>query len=195
MKEREVEHGTIESVRRSTLGKPFLRDGDPLGGLFRPRLGEGHGENTLLHVGLDILRLDSSGQGNRPRELAVPALAHRVPVLILLRGRRGLTGDHEAVVVDVDADVLLFEPGEVERRGDAVVLGGLVDIHVWPEGAGRFVTSAPVSVAATTMVMASSAATTPEKYHLFIHRPFLLSWIRMCQQMQGNLRILGKEPW
>jgi len=130
--------------------------------LFRPGLGEGHGENAVLHGGFNFLRLRSRGQWNRPRELAISPLANRVSVLISLCGCAGLARDHEAVVVYVDINVLFLEPGELERHRDAIVLGGLMYVHARPERTGNFVASATMSavpMTATTVVVWSTTVT------------------------------------
>jgi len=64
-----------------------------------------------------------------PRELAVSALANRISIVVLLRRRRALPGDSQTVIVDFNINVLLLEPGKLERGSDDVFLRILVEIH------------------------------------------------------------------
>lgn len=66
---------------------------------------------------------------NSARELAAPALLNDEAVLLLLAGEFGLSGDDKSVVLEVDRYVLLLQAGQLEGRGDEVVLRRFMDIN------------------------------------------------------------------
>lgn len=66
---------------------------------------------------------------NSARELAAPALLDDEAVLLLLAGEFGLSGDDKSVVLEVDRYVLLLQAGQLEGRGDEVVLRRFMDIN------------------------------------------------------------------
>ena len=73
--------------------------------------------------------LDALGERDGTREASEPALAHNVALLVPLGGQLTLAGDVQDVVADLDVDVLLVDAGELERRGNEVLLLVLVDVN------------------------------------------------------------------
>lgn len=71
---------------------------------------------------------DALWDGERAREATEAAFAHDIAVLVTVRRELGLARDREDVVVDVDAHVLLCDAGQLERRGDDVLVFILMDI-------------------------------------------------------------------
>lgn len=127
------------------------RDGDALRGLRLHLARVRHGEHPVFHRSLDLLGLgneksattcacdsgyraylDALGDGERAREAAEAALAHDVAMLVAVRLELGLAGDGEEVVVHVDGHVLLVDAGQLEGRGDEVLVLVLVDVNPVP---------------------------------------------------------------
>lgn len=73
--------------------------------------------------------LNALRERERPRELAEPALADGVALLVALGGKGGLASDGQDVVLDVELDVLLREARELERGRHEVLLLVFVQVH------------------------------------------------------------------
>jgi len=110
-----------------------LRDSDPLRSLLHSVLGEGHSKDAILHGRLDFFGLSTRRQRESPGELTIPPLAHGVSVFLVLRRGLRLARNGQAIVVNIDLNVLLPETRELEGRCDLVIFGRLVDVHVRPE--------------------------------------------------------------
>ena len=93
------------------------------------------GSKLVLICGCDsgyCAYLDALGDGERAREAAKAALAHDIAVLVTVGLVLGLAGDGEQVVVHVDGHVLLVDAGQLEGRGDEVLVFVLVDVNPVP---------------------------------------------------------------
>src|SRR4051812_17977728 len=122
--------------RRRKSGRDFNLD--------RPRLGlvaqrQPDGQDAVLVLGGDAVRIDRLWQRERPGKRAVPPLD--VMELLLFRLVRhlllALDGQHE--VLDVDVDVLARHVGELGVQHQ-LVIAGLVDIH---RGRPRWISTRP----------------------------------------------------
>ena len=79
--------------------------------------------------GQDETHLNALGDRERAGELAEAALADGVATLVAVALHRALARDGEHVVAQVDVDVLLGEPGELELRGHHVPVLVLMQVH------------------------------------------------------------------
>ena len=79
--------------------------------------------------GQDETHLNALGDRERAGELAEAALADGVATLVAVALHRALARDGEHVVTQVDVDVLLGEPGELELRGHHVPVLILMQVH------------------------------------------------------------------
>lgn len=104
-------------------------DIDALRLLLGLSLGEAHGQDAVLHLRFDVLGLGALRKDQGASEFTIRTLADRVPSLVTLLVDLFLTRDGEAVAVDVHADVLLLQAGQVEDGGDCVGLWVLVEVH------------------------------------------------------------------
>src|SRR3954454_9507010 len=82
-----------------------------------------HVENTVMERGVDPVRIDPVGQGQRAAELAERALEAEEALLLALVLRLALTGDRQRAVVELHRDVLLLHAGKVGLK--AVMALGL----------------------------------------------------------------------
>ena len=132
---------------RSPIAWPDLSNGDALGLLTGGGLGVCDCQDSVFHRGLDILRLydphqltvlvESVNTSHRTylgtlRETNAPGkppgspLTDSVPMLVFL-GRLGdLPGDDEVPSVHVDVDLILGQPGKLERGRHEVFFWVLV---------------------------------------------------------------------
>ena len=84
----------------------------------------------------EVTYLDTLRKRQRPRELAIPALADGIALLVALAGDGGLARDGQDIVLDVDLDVLLRQPGQLERGRHKVLVLVLMEVQpVAPESA------------------------------------------------------------
>lgn len=81
--------------------------------------------------------LDTSRKRKRARELAGLSLAMNKALLIYLFREDLLPADDEAVVLNIDIDVLFVQARKLDRRGDKVRLRRLLDIHSRLESSGE----------------------------------------------------------
>jgi len=109
-----------------------LEDGDALRRLLSRSLRERDGEHTILHARFDIFLLDTLTEPERPLKLAERPLPYGIPILLAVRGDVRLTGDCEAVIVQLDVHVFLLEPGKLEGSGDGIILA-LMYVHLGTE--------------------------------------------------------------
>ena len=72
--------------------------------------------------------LGSEGELQRPGECPVLTLADRVPTLLMRVGGGRRARDRQAVVVDVDGDILGLESGQLECRCHGVGILGFVQV-------------------------------------------------------------------
>ena len=72
--------------------------------------------------------LDTLGNGNGTRELAIPALRDDVAVLSAFLRLLRLSRHGEDVVVHVDVDVLFLQSGKLEGGGHKVLLCVLMQV-------------------------------------------------------------------
>src|SRR5215472_12950490 len=93
----------------------------PAGRLFE--FGEADRQDPLLHGGLDLVGVDGSGQGRAVEEPPGPPVHQVLALLVADRA-----GDAQAVLVDLQFDVVPGDPGEFGL--DRVEHLGLVDLGV-----------------------------------------------------------------
>src|SRR5215472_8985352 len=99
----------------------------PAGRLFE--FGEADRQDPLLHGGLDLVGVDGSGQGRAVEEPPGPPVHQVLALLVADRA-----GDAQAVLVDLQFDVVPGDPGEFGL--DRVEHLGLVDLGVRLHGEG-----------------------------------------------------------
>lgn len=112
-------------------------------GLLDPFLGHGDREHSVLHRGLDLIRLGVRRQGESAQELAAAALDAVPGVGLLLALSGALAADLEdRSVLHLDLDVLLVQAGEIGLED--MSFGGLlpVDAGVSDGREGRVVPEA-----------------------------------------------------
>ena len=80
-------------------------------------------------MGDNLTYLDALRKRDGTRELAVAALANGPAILVAAFVELGFTGDGEHVVVDINVDVLLLQPWELEGGRHGVGLGVLMNVH------------------------------------------------------------------
>ena len=73
--------------------------------------------------------LGSKGHLQRPRKRAVATLTNLVPTLLLRVGGGRLAGYRQAVVVNVDSDILGLQSGQLECRRHGVGVLGFVEVE------------------------------------------------------------------
>lgn len=151
-------HVVRRAPRRPSRADRLL-DGDLLGGR-NSRLGNDDRENAVLQVGLDIVLVDTAGEGKGALELANRALAGPVAVaglvglglvaslghsaIIITGGLVGVSGvvlalgatlhDQGVGVGELNTDVLLGNAGQLAIQVVGVLT--LADIEAWLESAG-----------------------------------------------------------
>ena len=76
-----------------------------------------------------MIYLGSEGDLQRAGELSVMTLTNSVRTLLMRVGGGRLARHRQAVVVEVDSDVLGFEAGQLERCGHGVGIVGFVEIQ------------------------------------------------------------------
>src|SRR5437763_13307505 len=126
--------GALNGVRRGAVAH---RDGD-LARLALLRLGNADLEDAPIERGLDGAGVDALGEGQRAVERTGRALDAVVAVVALLVLAPALAGHSEHVVLELDVDVILGEPGQVGAKDEVVV--GLDQVHrrnPAPEGIRR----------------------------------------------------------
>jgi len=98
-------------------------------------LWESEGENATIHGCLDFIWLGAPWECKGASELPIAPLTDRIPRLVsrLVTGLR-LTADGEAVIVNVNVDILLVQTRKVNGSLDLAGPGKLLDIHPWYEG-------------------------------------------------------------
>jgi hypothetical protein len=95
-------------------------------------IASGYGENDEYQSRTELpgnTCLDSRGQLKDTGEFAIAALSDSVTTFLTIRGGGHITRNGETMVVNVDANVLLFQAWEFEGGGDSVRLQILVNIH------------------------------------------------------------------
>lgn len=91
--------------------------------------------------------LDTSRKRKRARELAGLSLAMNKALLIYLFREDLLPADDEAVVLNIDIDVLFVQARKLDRRGDKVRLRRLLDIHSRLESSGEILSLSLIPLA------------------------------------------------
>lgn len=91
--------------------------------------------------------LDTSRKRKRPRELAGLSLAMNKALLIHLFREVLLPTDDEAVILNINIDVLFVQARELDRRGDKVRLRRLLNIHSRLESSGEILSLSHIPLA------------------------------------------------